>query len=125
MITQDFLLQFEMALLRAYAKASRQGLPTDGNNTNFINAANSRNSFTQTFMNTFEERNIILEREIRAGGHHDPENLVLSLNRMIENKLNSALFHKNNQLTSEQFQQALRELKRDVRNIFYEKYLSK
>jgi hypothetical protein len=125
MITQEFLLQFEMALLRAYARASRQGMPADGNNTNFVNAANSRNSFMTVFMKSFEERNMILEHEIKMGGHSDPANLLLNLNKMIENKLNTALYHQSNQLTQEQFQQILRELKKDVRNVFYDGYLGK
>ena len=64
--------------------------------------------------------------EIERGGHANYEKLLQNINQMVENKLSSALYHKKADEADEYvIKKIIRELKVEVRSIFYTGYLKK
>lgn len=123
MITQDFLTELELSLIKSYTRASKKGLPKAPMSSDIVNAARAREDFINDFMNTFHEQKPVLEREIKRGGHNDPSKMLEKVNREVEAKVRSAIFQ--NKIESAAFQKVVRDLKVDIRSVFYEKYLSK
>ncbi len=124
MITQSFLDQLEVGMLKSYNRIVRQGLPSrDAGVPNFLKETTGRNDFVQAFMATFREHGPKLQYEIEKGGHTNSEKLLQEINRMVENKLSSALYSKS--VNEQAIQRITRELKLEVRSVFYTGYLGK
>src|SRR3989338_4724332 len=117
MITQDFLTELELSLIRSYARASRISSTAPMGST--VESMRASNDFTNAFMETFAQRRPILERQIAVGGHHNPPLISDQVNRMVEKKLKSALFQKGNKLDRGTFDKMTRELKTEIRTLFY------
>ncbi|HIG92931.1 MAG: hypothetical protein QT02_C0001G0096 [archaeon GW2011_AR9] len=119
MITQDFLTEFESCLLRSYGRACKKSDPTK-TPTNFVTTVSSQHEFITAFMDTFTERRSILEGEIQKGGHRNPALLVEKIQRTVEAKIRTALIQKGNVIDTMVFQKMVRDLKWEIRTIFYE-----
>lgn len=124
MITLNFTTELEILLIKAYAQTNRKVSLQSGVSTNFLGAAQQRSAFIQAFMNTFQENSQILDQEIRKGGHANSQELLKKVAALVEGKLNSALFHKDNRIDEASFRQIVRDLKKEVRSVFYDRYLS-
>jgi len=122
MITQGFLTEFELSLLKAYNRASSQSIIISGNESNFVGASRFQTEFIQGFMKAFQQQRAILDRELRKGGNN-PDKMMEKINREVEAKLRTAMFH-NSRLDSQTFQNIARDLKKDIRNVFYDNYLT-
>lgn len=116
MITQDFLTEFELSLIRSYARAARL---SSGGSSGIVETARKTEGFTTAFMDTFQQRHSILERHIALGGHRDPSAIVGKVQRLVEHKLKNYLFQKGNKLDRGAFDMMARELKVEVRTLFY------
>lgn len=123
MITQDFLTEFELCLIKSYTKAAKKGLPKSQLGADILAAARSREDFINEFMATFHDQRSMLETEVRKGGHADATKLLDKVSREVEGKIRASAFH--NKLDQNSFQKIVRDLKNDVRSVFYERYLSK
>ena len=75
-------------------------------------------------MRIFQENCQLLDTEIRKGGHANSREMLSKVSSLVESKLNSALFHKDNRLDEASFRQVVRDLKKEVRTVFYDGYLS-
>ena len=122
MITQGFLTEFELSLLKAYNRANSQSIIISGNESNFVGASRFQNEFIKSFMDAFQQQRHILERELRKGGNN-PDKIMEKINNEVEAKLRKVLLH-NSRLDQQTFQNIAREMKKDIRNVFYDNYLS-
>ena len=123
MITQDFLLEYEMTLLKAYNRASHSMTNETSKDANYLSQSKKREHFVKEFMLAFREQEVMLSKEILKGGHPDAAKLLQKIGQDVESKLRSAFYGKEN-LDRPAFQKVLRDLKTDVRSVFYERYLS-
>ena len=118
MITQDFMMEFELSLLRSFAAASRQ----QGQQTvepNFTGAIKLQDSFVKEFMAAFEQKRKVLEQEILVGRNRDPAKMVDQIQRVVDAKLRTILYQKGGRIDEQSFRKAVRELKMEVRSVFY------
>ncbi len=122
MITQAFLTEFELCLLKSYNRASKKNIIIGGNESNFIGASKYQNEFLGAFMEAFKEQHSILERELRRGGNN-PDKLMDKIAKEVESKVRMTLYQKS-RLDSLAFQNIARDLKKDIRSVFYENYLN-
>ncbi len=128
MITQQFLLELESAILRSYACAHRK-VGSFSVGSNIVQGMN----YTENFMNEFKrglaERRTILESEIRSGGHlKNYPKLADKVFSMVENKvkanLNSTILQKKT-ADDKVVRNVVEDLKKEVRDLFYEGYLGR
>ncbi|MDP3733852.1 MAG: hypothetical protein Q8R37_01360 [Nanoarchaeota archaeon] len=120
MITQIFLRELEMSLLRSYGFAVRNtaAVKTD---TSVLGNVTAQDLFVKQFMAAFDEKRASLEREIVVGGNRDAAKLFDQVQRMVDAKVRVLLFHKQGKIDEKSFQSAIRELKTEVRSVFYNK----
>lgn len=119
MITQSFLTEFEIGLLKAFAKASRTKTATP--HENFATIIKSQEAFMSEFTRIFGLHLPILEKEIVLAGHN-PVTLLPKVQRQIDSSIRTA-YMKHNALSEAAFKSVLRDLKTSVRSSFYEKRL--
>lgn len=122
MITQNFLTELELSLIRAYNRASKKGIPKQHLGADILLAAKEREQFVQEFMASFQSQSNVIAKEIEKGGH-DSQKVLDKISREVEAKLRASLFQ--NKVDQASFQKIVRDLKNDVRSVFYERYLSK
>lgn len=118
MITQNFMMELELSLLRSFASASRQ----QGQQTaepNFTGAIKLQDYFMKEFMAAFDQKRKILEQEITAGRNRDPTKIVDQIQRLVDAKLRTTLYQKGGKIDEQSFRKAVRELKMEVRTVFY------
>ncbi len=128
MITQQFLLELESAILRSYARAHRK-IGTFSMGGDIVQGMNYTESFMAEFRNGLIERKPVIEEQIRMGGHlKDYSKLSDKVFSMVENRvkanLNSTILQKKT-ADDKVVQQVIDNLKKDVRDLFYEGYLAK
>ena len=124
MITQNFLLEYEMSLLKSYNRASRSMVNETSKEANYLSQSKKREHFVKEFMTAFKEHEPVLSKEILKGGHPDSSKLLQKIGQDVESKLR-AVFYGKEKLERPAFQKVLRDLKADVRSVFYERYLSR
>ena len=120
MITQDFLTEFEVSLLKSYNEAVK-GNSTE-HSSDVLSTVRRREQFVKSFMEAFREQDDVLGTQIQRGGH--AASVLQKVQQEVENKVRTALFHQDS-LDKTSFQRLVRELKNGIRSVFYEKYLSK
>ena len=120
MITQSFLTEFEVSLLKAYARASRSTILSGSGAHASVEVARFSERFASAFMSTFKERRAAIEAEIGRGGHRNPPALADKLERIVEGKLRAYLFHQGNKVDENSFRKVVRDIKSEIRSIFYE-----
>jgi hypothetical protein len=119
MITQGFLMEFELGLLRAYNRAARK---VEGKKSSDVSSrAQVREDFIREFMGTFSQEHSVLGWEIEKGGH-DSSKLLQKISKEVEGKVRTFLLQKEPKDRAT-FERMVRDLKNDIRNVFYERYL--
>lgn len=119
MITQSFLMEFELGLLRAYNRAARKVEGKKGSDVS--SRAQVREEFMKEFMGTFSQEHSVLGWEIEKGGH-DSAKLLQKISKEVEGKVRTFLLQKEPKDRAT-FERMVRDLKNDIRNVFYERYL--
>lgn len=128
MITQQFLIELESAILRSYARAHRK-IGTFSLGSDIVQGMN----YTENFMNEFKkglaERKPVIEEQISLGGHvKDYSKLSDKVFSLVENRvkanLNSTILQKKT-ADDKVVRKVVEDLKKDVRDLFYTGYLGK
>ena len=119
MITQIFIREFEMSLLRSYGLAARKVSQLKAD-TSVVGNVTAQDVFIKQFLESFGQKRVLLEREIAIGGHRETAKLFDKIQRMAEAKVQVLLFHKNGKIDEPSFQKIVRELKTEIRSVFYE-----
>jgi len=128
MISQDFLTELEISLLRSYAKASSHILPRNQREPNFLGSAQYKEDFVNKFMAILDGRRLVLNEMIQYGGHKNSAELLDKVYKTVEDAIRAELVRNLlNQKTMDElsFRKVLRELKNTVRSVFYQGYLGK
>lgn len=145
MITQKMLYEIELAMLRAYARASRkiakaktakkgknaasgQNEQNEQNEQNVVSLTACRDLFVKEFVTSVKEKRSLFEKEIAEGGYRDPAKLADVAYNLIESRLNSELTQrlmKHKMLDENSFRKMVGDLKIDLREVFYENYFQK
>jgi len=128
MITQQFLIELESAILRSYARAHRK-IGTFGMGSDIVQGMNYTESFMAEFRNGMAERKPVIEEQIRLGGHaKEYSKLSDKVFSMVENQvkanLNSTILQKKT-ADDRVVRKVIDNLKKDVRDLFYSGYLGK
>ncbi len=123
MITQNFIIEYELSLLKAYNRASKSKPLTGGLGGNFVESAKSRDEFVREFGTAFRTNSAVLLREIEKGGYTKPQEYLEKVARDVETKLQQHLYRKENKLDIVGFERLARTWKTEVRTVFYDKYL--
>ena len=119
MITQDFLLEYEIKLIKAFNRANRNK-PLGSSSGGYLEAAKTRESFVADFGVAFREGSEHLVREIAKGGYN-PTDKFERVARDAEAKLSQYLYSKDNRLDIVSFERLARDWKTQVRDVFYNK----
>lgn len=119
MITQGFLMEFELCLLRAYNRAARKVEGKKGSDVS--SRAYVRTDFMKEFLDTFSQQQSVLGWEIQKGGH-DSGKMLPKISKEVEGKVQTFLLQKEPKDRAA-FERMVRALKNDIRNVFYERYL--
>ncbi len=119
MITQDFLLEYEIKLIKAFNRANRNK-PLSNNPGGYLEAAKTREAFVAEFGVAFRESSEHLVREIAKGGYNPVEKFE-RVARDVEAKLSKHLYAKDNKLDIVGFERLARDWKGEVREVFYNK----
>ncbi len=119
MITQDFLLEYEIKLIKAFNRANRNR-PLSNSSGGYLEAAKARDEFTREFGIAMRENADLLIKEIARGGYKPPE-MFEKIVRDAETKLSNYLYQKDNRLDIVGFERLARDWKADVREVFYAK----
>ena len=123
MITQNLLFEMETAMLRSFNRASAKVTPLSKLENNFVGTSKYKEEFIKLFLTEMEERRPQFHQEIVKGGHKNFPLLADKIYRMTENKLRHELTNsllKRNPLDDAALKKIIRELKVEVRDIFYE-----
>ncbi len=123
MITQNFIIEYELGLLKAYNRAAKSKPLTSGVGGNFVESAKSRDEFVREFGSAFRANSAVLLREIEKGGYHNPNEYLEKVARDAEKRLQQHLYHKENKLDIVAFERLARTWKTEIRTLFYDKYL--
>ncbi len=115
-----------MALYRSYGRASTKVKARNERDPNFLGAATYKEDMVKIFIDVLHERRSVLESEIVKGGHQNSAEMFHKVSKMVEDKVRSNLTQgmlNNKDFNSSSFEKLVRDLKVDVRNIFYKGYL--
>lgn len=127
MITQGMLGEVETCMLRSFARTNGKVAPLSGREKNFLSSANYKEEFVKEFTSAMQERHSVLVKEIEKGGYREPVRLATNVHRLVESKLRAELSSRllgNKGLDPAGFQRIVREVKNEMRNLFYENYFS-
>src|SRR3989338_8925769 len=116
MITQGFITEYELLLIRSFRKATK-AQPSSGG-PNFFYAVQGRDQFMREFMAAFRENGGLLTSEITRGGYRAPAEFFERVARDVEAKLQYH-FIRQDKMEQLQFERLVRQWKLDVRNLFY------
>ncbi len=119
MITQNFLLEYELKLIKAFNRANRNK-PLSNSAGGYLEASKARDQFVSEFGVAFREGSANLIQEIAKGGYKPPE-MFEKIARDAETKLSNYLYQKDNRLDIVGFERLARDWKGDVREVFYTK----
>ncbi|MEK6901441.1 MAG: hypothetical protein AABX37_03805 [Nanoarchaeota archaeon] len=124
MITQSFLIELESSMLRSFARAQRA---LTAEVPGVLASAQFNERFSKEFMRHLQERQGLLEQEIRQGGHEDYVKIADNVYKVVEQRVRSALtgnsLHER-KLDEYAFRKTVRDVKTEVRSAFYERYFS-
>ena len=124
MITQDFLMEFEMALLKSYNRATNSKIDVPKNEVaNFVGQTKKKEHFVHEFMSSFKQHEAALGKEIQRGGHQDYGKILSKISQEVESKVRMTYYGKE-ELSRTTFQATVKNLKVSIRDVFYDKYLS-
>ena len=126
MITQDFVKELEMALYRSYGRANSAIKNRSAHQPNFVGDTMHKEAVVKVFTEVLLERKVVLESEILKGGHKNTAVMFSKVASMVENKVRMTMTRSS--LSNKGFEQAtfekmVRDLKTEVRDVFYKGYL--
>ncbi|MDO8511138.1 MAG: hypothetical protein Q7S55_03150 [Nanoarchaeota archaeon] len=126
MITQDFVKELEMALYRSFGRANTKIKSRSEHHPNFVGDTTYKEEVVKVFTSVLQERKTILESEILKGGHHNTAEMFSKVTSMVENKVRTTMTRSslsNKGFDQASFEKMVRDLKVEVRDIFYKGYL--
>jgi len=125
MITQGMVGEVETCMLRSFSRTNSKVAPLAGRQKNFLSSANYKEEFIREFTTAMQERHSILVKEIEKGGYRDSVRLATNVHRLVESKLRAELSTRlisDKGLDQTGFQRIVRDVKNEMRNVFYENY---
>ncbi|SRR3989338_8216944 len=128
MITQNFIKEFEVALYRSFGKANSAIQNRSQHLPNFVGDTTYKEGVVSVFTSVLQERKPVLESEILKGGHKNTAELFSMVTAMVENKVRTTMTRSslsNKGFDQAIFQKMVRDLKVEVRDIFYKGYLGR
>lgn len=126
MITQDFVKEFEMALYRSYGRAGTKIKSRSEHQPNFVGDTTYKEDVVRIFNEVMQERKPVLESEILKGGHKNTAEMFSKVSSMVENKVRTTMTRSslsNKGFDQASFEKMARDLKVEVRDVFYKGYL--
>lgn len=127
MITQDFVKELEMALYRSFGRANSKIKSRSEHQPNFVGDTTYKEEVVKVFTSVLQERKHILENEILKGGHQNTGEMFSKVTAMVENKVRATMTRSslsNKGFDQATFEKMVRDLKVEVRDVFYKGYLS-
>lgn len=121
-------MELEASMLRSFARANAKVIPMSQREKNFLTGAKYKEEFMTEFMTNMETRKPIFEREISKGGYKDTARLAASVYRIVEDKIRRELTQKlfgNKGLDEAGVNKIIRDIKIEMRDVFYENYFGK
>ena len=126
MITQTFVKEFEMALYRSFGRANSRINSRSQHLPNFVGDTTYKEDVVKIFNSVLQERRSVLESEILKGGHKNTAEMFSRVSSMVENKVRATMTRSslsNKGFDQSSFEKMVRDLKVEVRNVFYKGYL--
>jgi len=113
-------------LYRSYGRANSKIKSRSEHQPNFVGDTTYKEEVVKIFSSVMQERKPVLESEILKGGHKNTAEMFSKVTSLVENKVRSTMTRSS--LASKGFDQAsfekmVRDLKVEVRDIFYKGYL--
>ncbi|MEK6938790.1 MAG: hypothetical protein AABX04_07150 [Nanoarchaeota archaeon] len=125
MITQGMVGEVETAMLRAFGRTNSKIVPMAQREKNFLSSASYKEEFVKEFMNQVQDRKPHLELEIEKGGYRDVSRLAVNVHRLVESKVRNGLTQRlltDKGVDETTMLRLVREVKTEMRNLFYENY---
>lgn len=119
------ITELEASMLRSFARANAKVSPMSQREKNFLTGAKYKEEFMVEFMTNMESRKPTFEQEVAKGGYKDTSRLATSVYRLVEDKIRRELTQKllgNKGLDEVAVSKVIREIKVEMRNVFYENY---
>lgn len=126
MITQDFVKELEMSLYRSFGRANTKIKSRSEHQPNFMGETTYKEEVVKVFTDVMLERRAILENEILKGGHKNTAEMMSKVISMVENKVRMTMTKSslsNKGFDQKSFEKMVRDLKTEVRDVFYKGYL--
>lgn len=126
MITQNFVKELEMALYRSYGRANSSVRSRSQHEPNFLGDTTYKEQVVKIFAEVLQERRPVLESEISKGGHQNTAEMFSKVSALVENKVRATMTRSslsNKGFDQAAFEKMARDLKTEVRDVFYKGYL--
>ena len=127
MISQEFLNEVELAMLRGYGRANNQTTPRGQREANFLGSAQYKEEFVKQLMSVLEERKAVLAKSIMTAGHN-PVKVIGKLYPIIENKVREELTRNSlnyKTMNEKAFGKVIQDVKKEIPDLFYEDHRKK
>lgn len=115
-----------MALYRSFGRANGRINNRSQHQPNFMGDTTYKEDVVKIFNEVLQERRPILESEILKGGHKNTAEMFSKVTSMVENKVRATMTRSslsNKGFDQSSFEKMVRDLKTEVRNVFYKGYL--
>ncbi len=126
MITQNFVKELEMTLYRSFGRANGKVSSRSQHLPNFVGDTTHKEEVIKIFSGVLQERRLVLESEILKGGHKNTAEMFNKVSSLVENKVRTTMTRSsisNQGFDQAAFEKMVRDLKTEVRNVFYKGYL--
>ena len=127
MISQEFLNEVELAMLRGFGRANNQTTPRGQREANFLGSAQYKEEFVKQLMSVLEERKTVLAKSIMTAGHN-PVKVIGKLYPIIENKVREELTRNSlnyKTMNEKAFGKVIQDVKKEIPDLFYEDHRKK
>lgn len=115
-----------MALYRSYGRANTKIKSRSEHQPNFVGDTTHKEEVVKVFTAVLQERRLVLENEILKGGHKNTAEMFSKVTAMVENKVRMTMTKSslsNKGFDQKAFEGMVRDLKTEVRDVFYKGYL--
>lgn len=115
-----------MALYRSFGRANGKVTSRSKHLPNFVGDTTYKEEVVKIFSEVLQERRSVLESEILKGGHKNTTEMFSKVSAMVENKVRATMTKSslsNKGFDQAAFEKMVRDLKTEVRNVFYKGYL--
>ena len=115
-----------MALYRSYGRANSKIKARSEHQPNFVGDTTHKEEVVKVFTDVLLERRSLLEGEILKGGHQNAAEMFSKVSSMVENKIRTTMTTvslSNKEFNQAAFEKAVKDLKIEVRDVFYKGYL--